>query len=99
MAPFTQMGLDEHGPNSMDGRIAEWAKQVRDVLKDSGPEPLASLARGVPDATTNEVAMAVGWLAHAGEVRFNRRAGLWTIALQRVAQSDADATNEHTRDS
>jgi hypothetical protein len=67
---------------AMDASLLEWTCQVRDVLKGSGPMPLASVARRITDATTNEVAMAVGWLAHAGEIRFSRRRGLWEIGLQ-----------------
>jgi hypothetical protein len=66
----------------VDARVREWAKQVREVLDESGPMPLANVARRIGDATTNEVAMAVGWLAHAGEIRFSRRGALWEIGLR-----------------
>jgi hypothetical protein len=74
---------------TMERDIPVWAGQVRNVLREAGPLPLASVARRLPDATTNEVAMAVGWLAHAGEVGFRRREGRWMIDLQRVRAPDA----------
>ena len=57
------------------------AERVRVVLKESGAQPLASLARKVPGTTTNEVAMAIGWLTHAGEIQFSKHNGLWLIDL------------------
>jgi hypothetical protein len=66
----------------MDASIPEWTRKVREVLKGSGPMSLASLARKITDATTNEVALAVGWLAHAGEIRLREREGLWEIDLK-----------------
>ena len=59
----------------------KWTGQVGAVLTESGPMPLANLARRITDASTNEVAMAVGWLAHAGAIRFARQGTLWEIAL------------------
>ena len=66
----------------MDVLMQEWTRQVRDVLDGAGPMFLASVARRIPDATTNEVAMAVGWLAHAGEIRFSKQGSIWAIDLQ-----------------
>ena len=77
----------------MEFLIRDWTAQVSDVLRSAGPLPLASLARAITGATTNEVAMAVGWLARAGEIHFNRREGLWTIELQRPGGADQHADN------
>ncbi len=66
---------------SMEALLPAWAELVRIVLRESGAQSLANLARKVPDTTTNEVAMAIGWLAHAGDIRFSKREGLWMIEL------------------
>jgi hypothetical protein len=81
MGPQTRTDSNEAEPQILDVSIPTWAGQVRDVLKESGPLPFASLARRVANISTNEVAMAVGWLVHAGEIRFTRRGTLWLIAF------------------
>lgn len=58
------------------------SRQVRNVIEEMGPLPLANVARRIRDATTNEVAMAVGWLAHADEIRFRRHEEMWVIELK-----------------
>jgi len=80
----------EKGP--VDTCLPEWTRRVRAVLEGAGPMPLASVARRITDATTNEVAMAVGWLAHAGEIRFSSRGEFWDIEL--AARSSEEATDE-----
>jgi predicted transcriptional regulator len=75
----------------MDAGIPVRARRVLEILAETGPLSLASLARQFDDASTNEVAMAVGWLAHAGEVCFRRRADLWMIVLQRPVGSGSPA--------
>jgi hypothetical protein len=82
MGTQLQFEPEQRGKPAMNDCIPAWAKQVREVLGQSGPMPLANVARRIADATTNEVAMAVGWLAHAGEIRFRRRGALWEIQLQ-----------------
>ena len=67
---------------TMESCLCELGRQVCDVLGDSGELPLAGLARKVPVATTNEVAMAVGWLAREGRLHFRRSGGVWEIRLQ-----------------
>lgn len=74
--------LDRQEKKDMETSILQWTGQVREVLGESGPMPLANLARRIDNATTNEVAMAVGWLARAGKIRFRKRAELWEISLQ-----------------
>lgn len=76
-----QPGIVECTKATMESHLPAWAEQVRMVLRESGAQPLANLARKVPDTTTNEVAMAIGWLAHAGDIRFSKREGLWMIEL------------------
>lgn len=67
---------------NMETSILEWSCQIRDVLKGAAPMPLANVARRITNATTNEVAMALGWLAHEGKVQFRRQNGRWEISLQ-----------------
>ena len=81
MGTQPQLRPDRPIERAMETNILEWTRRVRAVLTESGSMPLASLARRITDASTNEVAMAVGWLAHAGEIRFARRGALWEIAL------------------
>jgi len=90
MATYTQTKPGGPEVQATKPCIPEWARQVQDVLKESGAQPLASLARKVPDTSTNEVAMAVGWLAHAGAIQLSRREGLLMIALQEL--NDASGT-------
>lgn len=66
----------------LDVGISERAEEVRNVLKGASPMPLAGIARRITDATTNEVAMAVGWLAHAGEIQFRKHGNLLEINLK-----------------
>ncbi len=82
MGSQPQMELDRQEKRDMESCILQWTGQVREVLGESGPMPLASLARRIDNATTNEVAMAVGWLARAGKIRFRRREEIWEISLQ-----------------
>ncbi len=74
-----QPGVVNGAPATLETYLPAWAEQVRMVLRESGAQPLAYLARKVPHTTTNEVAMAIGWLAHAGDIRFSRREELWMI--------------------
>lgn len=90
MEPFRQLESPDRKKPTMETNLQEWADKVRQILRESGPLPLAGIARGVADATTNEVAMTVGWLACAGEICFGRRDGVCTIELQRkVPTTDA----------
>ncbi len=82
MGAQSQAELDRQGKKDMESCILQWTGQVREVLGESGPMPLANLARRIDNATTNEVAMAVGWLARAGKIQFRRRGDLWEISLQ-----------------
>ena len=82
MGSQTQLDGDGQEKPGMEACIREWADQVNDVLGATGPMSLAGLARRINDASTNEVAMAVGWLARAGKIRFKRREELWEISLQ-----------------
>lgn len=67
----------------MDADLAKWAEQVCEALSECGDMPLANLARAIPNATTNEVAMAVGWLARDGRVGFKQGKGIWEIYLRK----------------
>jgi len=67
---------------TMEAHIKVWAEQICEAIKGSGAMPLANLARGIADASTNEVAMAVGWLARDGRISFRRRGGVWEIGLR-----------------
>ena len=78
------------GSDTTGACIGEWAAEVRDILrKGGGGMSLADVARRVHTATTNEVAMAIGWLAHAGEVRFVRQGNGRGIALRGGAEAGA----------
>ena len=82
MGTQPQEELDRQEIKDMESCILQWTGRVREVLDESGPMSLAKLARRIDSATTNEVAMAVGWLARAGKIRFRRREDLWEISLQ-----------------
>ncbi len=82
MGSQSQEELDRQEKMDMESCILQWTGQVREVLGESGPMSLANLARRIDNATTNEVAMAVGWLARAGKIRFKKRGELWEISLQ-----------------
>jgi len=66
---------------TVEAHVKEWARQICEAIKGSGAMSLANLARGIADASTNEVAMAVGWLAREGRISFKRRGGMWEIGL------------------
>jgi hypothetical protein len=80
-----QSDADRGSASTMALCILEWAALVRAALEGADPMPLASVARRIPHATTNEVAMALGWLAHEGTIWFRRRGSLWEIGLQAPA--------------
>ncbi|MBT7067733.1 MAG: winged helix-turn-helix domain-containing protein [Verrucomicrobia bacterium] len=67
----------------MGACLDEWARQVCDALADAGPMGLACLARRIKGVSTNEIAMAIGWLAHEGRVQFREQEGMWEVAIRR----------------
>lgn len=79
--------LKSHDPRpgdlGMEACLDECVRQVCYALEDSSPMSLACLARRIRGVTTNEIAMAIGWLAHEGRVQFREQEGMWEVSIRR----------------
>jgi hypothetical protein len=98
MESYSQSPSGTGVPLMIDASILGWAEEVCKALEGSGPIPLANLARRIPDATTNEVAIAIGWLAREGRIRFGCREGIWEMSLRERSPVECNAhTGEASR--
>lgn len=78
---LTERDLRPSDERSVDAWLDEWSKLVCSALEDAGSMSLASVARRISGITTNEVAMAIGWLSCEGRVQFRDNGGVWTVGL------------------
>lgn len=98
MESYSQSPSETGAQPAIDACILGWVEEVCKALEGSGSMPLANVARRIPDATTNEVAIAIGWLAREGRIQFGRREGIWEISLrERLPVEGAANTGEASR--